>query len=88
MKFSEITSWGYVDAGTKVTDESGNKYVVGEQNDKGFVPLRNLSGGKIRFLMLWTKLTTANIRLLGNETRVRLNDFAREGQNIPTFWPW
>ena len=46
IEFEKLTAWGFVDSGTEVADAQGNRYVVGPQNEKGFVPLRNTSGGK------------------------------------------
>lgn len=45
MKFKDIEDWGYVDAGTKLTDSKGNRYVVQQQNGNGFLCLKNISGG-------------------------------------------
>lgn len=46
MEFEKISDWGLVDPGTKVVDSKGNQYIVGPQNDRGFLCLRNISGGE------------------------------------------
>ncbi len=48
MEFEKISDWGCVDSGTKVVDSKGNQYIVGPQNDAGFLCLRNISGGENR----------------------------------------
>lgn len=44
--FKTLPYWGYVNQGTLVEDSDGQQYLVGPQNDAGFVLLRNQSGGK------------------------------------------
>ena len=48
MEFEKISDWGCVDPGTKVADSKGNQYIVGPQNDAGFLCLQNISGGENR----------------------------------------
>jgi len=46
MEFEQLTVWGDVDPGTELLDRKGNLYTVQPQNEKGFVALRNESGGE------------------------------------------
>jgi hypothetical protein len=46
MDFGAINEWGYVNPDTVVVDKAGNRFVVERPDAKGFVKLRNLSGGK------------------------------------------
>ena len=44
--FATVTVWGAVDAGTRLKDTDGNSYLVGHQNESGFLALRSLTNGR------------------------------------------
>ena len=46
MEFKKLSDWGHVDPSTKLVDSKNNQYIVGTQNDRGFLCLRNISGGE------------------------------------------
>jgi hypothetical protein len=45
--FAKVQLWGEVNPGTTLVDTSDNRYVVGHQNEAGFLALRYLTEGRI-----------------------------------------
>lgn len=63
MKFEEISSWGFVNLGTKITDSEGNQYIVESQNEAGFLRLKNISGGEHKVFEAMDRINHSKYRM-------------------------